>query len=94
VAIAYLVFFGSVLAFTAYIYALQHLSVEQMSIYAYMNPIVAVVLGVFLFNEQITVFMIAGGVITLYGVYMINNALRSTSSLPRHNKRPSKRYRA
>jgi drug/metabolite transporter (DMT)-like permease len=75
-AIAYLVVFGSVFAFVAYLYSLQHLSVEQMSIYAYINPVVAVILGSLLFNENLTVFIIAGGAITLYGVYMINSALR------------------
>jgi drug/metabolite transporter (DMT)-like permease len=75
-AIGYLVVFGSVIAFTAYLYALQHLSVEQTSIYAYINPIVAVILGTVLFGERLTIFIVAGGAITLYGVYMINNALR------------------
>jgi drug/metabolite transporter (DMT)-like permease len=93
-AILYLVLFGSVVAFVAYIYALQHLPVEQMSIYAYINPIVAVVLGVLLFNENLTIYMVTGGAITLYGVYMINSALRASNLMPRHNKRPSKRYHA
>lgn len=75
-AIAYLVAIGSVIAFAAYIFALQRLSVEQMSIYAYINPIVAVVLGSLLFDEKLTIFIICGGAITLYGVYMINTALR------------------
>lgn len=75
-AIGYLVVFGSVIAFAAYLFSLQHLSVEQMSIYAYINPIVAVVLGTLLFSEKLTVFIITGGAITLYGVWKINHALR------------------
>lgn len=75
-AIGYLVLFGSVLAFAAYLYSLQHLSVEQMSIYAYINPIVAVILGAILFSEKLTLFIITGGAITLYGVWKINHALR------------------
>lgn len=78
-AIAYLVIIGSVFAFAAYLYALQHLSVEQMSIYAYINPVVALILGSFLFSEKLTLFIVAGGAITLYGVYMINTALRKVS---------------
>ena len=74
--IGFLVLFGSVIAFAAYLYALQHLSVEQMSIYAYINPIVAVLFGTLLFNEKLTMFIITGGAITLYGVWKINNALR------------------
>lgn len=75
-AIGYLVIFGSVIAFAAYLFSLQRLSVEQMSIYAYMNPIVAVILGSLLFGEKLTLFIIAGGAITLYGVWMISHALR------------------
>lgn len=75
-AISYLVIFGSVIAFAAYLYSLQRLSVELMSIYAYINPIVAVILGSVLFGERLTPFIIAGGAITLYGVWMISHALR------------------
>ena len=75
-AIGYLVVFGSVVAFAAYLYSLQRLSVELMSIYAYINPIVAVILGAMLFNEKLTLFIISGGAITLYGVWMISHALR------------------
>ena len=74
--IAYLVVFGSVVAFAAYLYALQRLSVEMMSIYAYMNPIVAVILGAVLFSENLSIFIITGGAITLYGVWKISHALR------------------
>lgn len=75
-AIGYLVVFGSVIAFGAYLYSLQRLSVELMSIYAYINPIVAVILGSLLFNEKLTIFIISGGAITLYGVWKISHALR------------------
>jgi drug/metabolite transporter (DMT)-like permease len=65
-----------VIAFAAYLYSLQRLSVELMSIYAYINPIVAVLLSSVLFNEKLTVYIIVGGGITLYGVWMISHALR------------------
>jgi len=75
-AIAYLVIFGSVISFLAYLYALQNLSAEQTSLYAYINPIVAVLLGSLLFNERLTWFITVGGAITLYGVYLVNSAFR------------------
>lgn len=75
-AIAYLVIFGSILSFLAYIYALQHLSAAQTSLYAYINPIVAVLIGSWLFHEHLTWFIATGGFITLVGVYMVNNAFR------------------
>lgn len=75
-AIGYLVLFGSVLSFIAYIYALQHLPMEQASIYAYLNPIVAVILGAWIFNEKLSVFVAAGGLVTLLGVYLVNRGLK------------------
>jgi len=70
--IAYLVLFGSIISFVAYLYALQNLPTEQASLYAYINPIVAVLLGWMIFSEKLTAFIIAGTLITLYGVYLVN----------------------
>ena len=77
-AIAYLVIFGSVISFLAYLYALQNLSAEQSSLYAYINPIVAVLLGAWLFHEKLTWFIAVGGAITLYGIYLVNHAFRKS----------------
>jgi drug/metabolite transporter (DMT)-like permease len=71
---AYLVVFGSVISFIAYIYALQKLPTEQVSIYAYINPIVAVFLGWVLFGEMLTPFIVVGVLITLFGVYLVNKS--------------------
>ena len=73
-AIGYLVIFGSVISFMAYLYALQNLPTAQVSIYAYINPVVAVAFGSLLFNEKITIFIGLGGLITLYGVYLVNSS--------------------
>jgi drug/metabolite transporter (DMT)-like permease len=75
--IGYLVVFGSVITFTAYVYTLQHLSVEQASIYAYVNPIVALLLSAVLLGEKITPYVIVGGLITLFGVYLVNKSLKA-----------------
>ncbi|TGD57784.1 DMT family transporter [Flavobacterium humi] len=75
-AIAYLVVFGSVFTFIAFIYALQHLPAEVSSVYAYINPIVAVILGSVIFNEPLTVMIITGGSVTLLGVYLVNKSIR------------------
>jgi drug/metabolite transporter (DMT)-like permease len=80
-AIAYLIVFGSVISFVAFLYALQNLPTEQASIYAYINPIVAVLLGWMLFNEKLTVFIIGGALITLYGVYLVNKAANQMRKL-------------
>ena len=60
-AIAYLVIFGSMIAFVCYLYALQNLPTEQASIYAYINPMVAVILGSMIFDEKLTIYLAIGG---------------------------------
>jgi drug/metabolite transporter (DMT)-like permease len=76
-AIAYLVIFGSLIAFICYLYALQRLPTEQASIYAYVNPMVAVLAGWIVLNEKVTVFIAVGGLVTLLGVYLVNKAFKS-----------------
>ncbi|MBP6182019.1 EamA family transporter [Flavobacterium sp.] len=74
--IAYLVIIGSILTFIAFIYALQNLPAEINSIYAYINPIVAVILGTIVFGEPLTIALGIGGGVTLFGLYMVNYSLR------------------
>jgi len=74
--IAYLVIIGSVLTFIAFIYALQKLPAEINSIYAYINPVVAVILGAIMFGEPLTLHIAFGGFIVLVGLYLVNLALR------------------
>jgi drug/metabolite transporter (DMT)-like permease len=75
-AISYLVLIGSVISFMAYLYALQNLPTEQVSIYAYINPVVAVLVSALLFGEKLTILIGLGGLITLYGVYLVNESYR------------------
>jgi len=81
-AIAYLILFGSIIAFICYLYALQNLPTEQVSIYAYINPVVAVLCGALIFGEKITLFITLGGVVTLLGVYLVNKAFKATVPPP------------
>ncbi len=78
--IAYLVVFGSIIAFVCYLYSLQNLPTEQASIYAYINPVVAVLLGAFIFDEKLTTILIIGGLVTLYGVFMVNKAYKNPAA--------------
>lgn len=77
--IAFLITFGSLIAFICYLYALQNLPIEQTSIYAYVNPIVAACCGWLYFNDRITFFLILGTAITLFGVYLVNQSFRITN---------------
>jgi drug/metabolite transporter (DMT)-like permease len=74
--IGYLVAFGSVFSFACYLYALQNLPTGQVSIYAYINPIVAVMLGTLFLDEKFSIYIAIGGAITLMGVYLVNEAFR------------------
>ncbi|WP_244289574.1 DMT family transporter [Flavobacterium tiangeerense] len=74
--IAYLVIFGSVLTFIAFIYALQHLPASISSVYSYINPIIAVLLGAIIFGETLNAAIAIGGSVTLFGLYLVNYALR------------------
>lgn len=76
--IAYLVIVGSVLTFSIFMYSLQHLPPEASSIYAYMNPIVAVLLGAVIFDEPLTLAIALGGSVTLVGLYLVNKSLRQS----------------
>ena len=75
-AIGYLVIIGSVLTFIAYIYMIQRLPSEINSIYAYINPIVAILLGTIIFGEPLTMAIAIGGAVTLCGLYLVNYSLR------------------
>ena len=80
VSIGYLVIFGSVLTFIAYIYALQNLPAEINSIYAYINPIIAVLLGAYIFGEPLSLAIAVGGTITLFGLYLVNRSFQKSKS--------------
>ena len=67
----YLIVFGSLLAFTAYVWLLAHMPATRVSSYAYVNPIVAVALGHSLANEPITSRTLAGTGLVLLSVFLI-----------------------
>lgn len=71
-AIAYLIGFGSILAYTSYIWLLQVRPATEVSTYAYVNPIVAVALSLLLTDEGITTVQITGLVIILLSVFLMN----------------------
>lgn len=67
-----LVVFGSIVAFTSFNYLLKVVSPEKVATSTYVNPIVALVLGWYFLNEQITAQSIIAAGILLTGVYFIN----------------------
>ena len=73
-ALAYLIVFGSIIGFSAYVWLLQVRPATQVSTYAYVNPVVAVLLGVFAGSEVLGWREFAGLVVILGGVLLINLA--------------------
>lgn len=72
IAEAYLIVFGSILGFSAYVWLLSVRPATQVSTYAYVNPVVAVLLGVWLGNEALGWSEVAGLAVILTGVLLIN----------------------
>lgn len=70
-ALAYLATIGSIGGFVAYTYALRHLPVSFVSLYAYVNPVIAVALGVFFLGEAFTSRMAAAAVLVFAGVAVV-----------------------
>ncbi|MBS1755264.1 MAG: EamA family transporter [Ferruginibacter sp.] len=75
-AILYLVLMGSILSFVAFIYSMKKLPVAIASLYAYINPLVAMIIAAILLHEKLTVYIMWGSVVTLLGVFLVNYSIR------------------
>lgn len=71
-AIAYLIVFGSIAAFTAYVWLLQVRPATQVSLHSYVNPVIAVLLGVSFADESISGLQVFGLIVILFSVLLIN----------------------
>jgi drug/metabolite transporter (DMT)-like permease len=72
--LGYLVTFGSLIGFTAFAYCLNELPATTVGTYAYVNPVVAVILGRVFLAEPLTPGLLAGGVLILVAVVMTTRA--------------------
>lgn len=68
-----LIVFGSIVAFTAFNYLLKVVSTEKVSTSALVNPVIALILGWYILDEQISFQSIIAAIILLTGVYFINS---------------------
>jgi len=73
-ALAYLIVAGSIIAFTAYVWLIHHESPTKVGTYAYVNPVVAVLLGYFLGGENIGPRTVLGTLLVLVSVIVITTA--------------------
>jgi drug/metabolite transporter (DMT)-like permease len=72
----YLIVFGSVAAYTAYMFALKELPVGIVTLYAYVNPLVAVLLGYLVLSEPLTWITALAFISIVGGVYIVNYGYR------------------
>jgi drug/metabolite transporter (DMT)-like permease len=78
-ALAYLVVVGSIIGYTAYLWLLHHQSPTKVGTYAYVNPVVAVVVGYFLGGEELGMRTVVGTALVIVSVVMITTARKSAT---------------
>jgi drug/metabolite transporter (DMT)-like permease len=74
--LVYLIVFGSVISFACFSYAVKKLPITIVSLYAYINPIVAVLLGTLILNEAFNFRIAVAMLITVAGVYIVNKGFQ------------------
>ncbi len=78
-ALVYLAVLGSLIAYDAYIYAIEHLPISFVTTYAYVNPVIALFAGWFVLDEILSADIILATIVILFGVGLINLGNRKKS---------------
>lgn len=73
---AYLVVAGSLIAFIAFIYSMKKLPPAVSSLYAYINPLIAMVTAAIVLQEKLTIYIFWGALVTLAGVFLVNYSIK------------------
>jgi drug/metabolite transporter (DMT)-like permease len=76
-AMAYLTIAGSLVAYSAYIYAIQHLPLQLVSLYAYINPMIAVALGTLLLSEPLSARILVAAALVFAGTWIVGKRQRA-----------------
>jgi drug/metabolite transporter (DMT)-like permease len=79
-AMIYLVLAGSLVGYTAYVYALKYLSVSTVSLYAYINPLIAVVLGTLLLSEPFSIRILFASALVFAGIAVVRRRPKDDSA--------------
>jgi drug/metabolite transporter (DMT)-like permease len=94
-AFVYLVLIGSLVAFSAYVWLLQHAPISQVATYAYVNPVVAVGLGWTILGEEVTPSTLVGAAIVVGSVWwIVRPATATAADARRPAPRPEQRVAA
>lgn len=78
--ILYLIFFGSIVGYSCYVYILEKWPTAKAGTYAYVNPLVAVLLGALILNEPISIDVIMSTVVILSGVILVQTSKTKTEN--------------
>jgi len=76
-AFTYLIFVASIFGFGSYIYAIEHLPVSFVTTYAYINPIIALILGALVLDEKLDIIIGASAAIILAGVWLVQSGTKN-----------------
>jgi drug/metabolite transporter (DMT)-like permease len=74
--IFYLVIFGSIITFVSFIYSMKKLPAAIASLYAYFNPLIAIVTAAIVLNEKLTMNILWGAIVTVIGVFLVNYSIK------------------
>lgn len=85
-AIAYLVIMGSLICFIAFIYSMKKLPPALFSLYAYLNPLVAMAISAWVLKEHISINIVWGAIVTLLGVFLVNYSIKKSTKLLHNDK--------
>ncbi len=78
-ALGYLIIFGSIIALLCYQYAIKVLPISTVAVYAYINPLIAIILGCTFLNEKFTWYTAIAFALTITGIYLVNNGNKKSN---------------
>lgn len=78
----YLITFGSIAGYGSYIYAVSNLPLSLVSTYAYVNPVIALILGWMILGEELNIFILISAVIILAGVIIVKRNAGTPAVIP------------
>src|SRR4029077_7467686 len=90
----YLLVVSSLVAFIAFVWLLEHVSATKVSTYAYVNPLIAVLLGTLLHDEPISTALIAGTILILIALFLVRGGERTRNTVAEARSEPIVRARA
>ena len=79
--IAYLIASGSIIGFAAFVYSVKHLPAALFSLYAYFNPLVAMLVAGILLKEKLNLNILWGAIVTLLGVFLVNYSMKKSKKI-------------